>query len=166
MMVRRKPTLRRNQMNHRSKMATALVVGAALVPATALAAGQAATPPAKTAKPLGSAQIAKKGSKATLRVRYSCKTGDTLWISLKQSKSGKKDPALKKEGSSQASAAWLDSHRNKITCDGKKYTKKFTVDKVEKGTKGKLKKGQAWLQFCVTKGEGLTVSVAKWVAVE
>jgi hypothetical protein len=142
---------------------TALAV--AVAPVAALGAEQAATPPAKTAKPLGKVKRTSKKA-ATLKVRYSCKSGTTLWISLKQSKSGKKDPALKKEGSSKAAATWLESHRNPIKCDGKSHTKTFTVDKVEKGSKGKLVKGQAWLQFCVTKGESLTVSVARWVPVK
>jgi hypothetical protein len=150
-------------MNHRHMTATALALVAAAVPATALAATQ--PPPAKTATPLGKVHSA--GATATLRVRYSCKTGDTLWISLKQSKSGKKDPALKKEGSSKAAHSWLQSHRNKVVCDGKKHSKKFSVDKLEQG-KGKLKKGKAWLQFCVTdaKTQLLTVSVARWVTVK
>jgi hypothetical protein len=141
----------------------------AVTPVAAVAQEQSATPPAKTAKAVG--KVARDGKKAaTLKVKYSCKSGETLWISLKQSASGKKDPALKKEGSSAAAAAWLQSHRNKIKCDGKSHTKKFTVDKVEPGSKGKLKKGQAWLQFCVTTGEGdsaaLTVSVSGWVPVK
>jgi hypothetical protein len=139
--------------------ATALALVATAAPATALAA----TAPAKTATPLG--KVTSKGSTATLRVRYSCKTGTTLWISLKQSKSGKKDPALKGEGSSKAAHSWLQSHANKVTCDGNKHTATFTVDKKEQG-KGKLKTGKAWLQFCVTSGESLTVSVARWVTVK
>jgi hypothetical protein len=154
-------------MHHKTKFtAVAAALAVAATPVAALAAEQGA--PAKTATPLGSVSVAKKS--ATLKVRYSCKSGTTLWISLKQSKDGKKDPALKKEGSSKAAAAWWQSHRNKIKCDGQKHTKTFTVDKVEPGSKGKLKSGHAWLQFCVTKGEGesakLTVSVARWVAVK
>jgi prolyl-tRNA synthetase len=37
--------------------------------------------------------------------------------------------------------------------------------KVEQGSKGTLKKGWAWLQFCVTEGDNLTVSVSGWVKV-
>src|SRR3954447_26602627 len=154
-------------MEHkRTITAAAAALAVAVTPVAALAAEQGPAP-AKTAKPLSSAVIAKDKSSAKLKVRYSCKSGDTLWISLKQSKNGKKDPDLKKEGSSKAAAAWWQSHRNKITCDGKKHTKKFTVDKVEDGSKGTLRKGQAWLQFCVTKNEQtLTVSVARWVSVK
>jgi hypothetical protein len=148
-------------MHHKRTMtAAAAALAVAVTPVAALGAA----PPAKTAKPLGSVSVAKKS--ATLKVRYSCKKGDTLWISLKQSKTGKKDPALKKEGSSKVAAAWWQSHRNKIKCDGKSHTKRFTVDKVEPGSKGKLRKGSAWLQFCVTANQkDLTVSVAKWVTV-
>ena len=104
---------------------------------------------------------------AELKVRYSCKSGSTLWISLKQSKSGKKDKRLKKEGSSKVAHTWLQSHRNTVTCDGKKHTKKFTVDKVEPGSKGRLKAGRAWWQFCITDAttQKLTVSKAGWVKV-
>src|SRR4051794_6193334 len=150
---------------HHKRIAAAAVTALAVAATPAIAAEQGA--PAKTAKPLGSAVVAKDKASAKLKVRYSCKSGDTLWISLKQTKSGKKSKALKKEGSSEVAAAWLQSHRNPITCDGAKHTHKFTVDKVEDGSKGKLVKGQAWLQFCVTKNEKtLTVSVAKWVAVK
>src|SRR3954452_619477 len=153
-------------MSHkRTIAAVGTAVAVALTPIAAVAQEQSGPPPAKTAKPLGSVKRVSK-KVATLKVKYSCKTGSVLWISLKQSKSGKKDAALKKEGSSKVAAAWLQSHRNPIKCDGKSHTKTFTVDKVEKGSKGKLVAGEAWLQFCVTKGESLTVSVARWVSVE
>jgi hypothetical protein len=151
-------------MNHKLKTAAALAaLASASVPATALAA---APQPAKTATPIGKVQRTSK-STAELKVRYSCKSGTTLWISLKQSKSGAKDKRLKKEGSSAVAHTWLQSHRNTVKCDGKKHTKKFAVDKVEPGSKGRLKAGQAWLQFCVTEAatQKLTVSVARWVKV-
>jgi hypothetical protein len=144
--------------------AGALALAATPVAAIAQEQGGQTTPPAKTAKAVGKAERQGKKS-ATLKVKYSCASGDTLWISLKQVKSAKKDVALKKEGSSAASAAWLQSHRNKIACDGKERTRTFTVDKVEQGSKGTLKKGYAWLQFCVTQGQDLTVSVSGWVQV-
>ena len=50
---------------------------------------------------------------------YRCSVGDTLWISAKQLASGKPDPALELEGSSQLAAAWWQSHRNPIDCDGR-----------------------------------------------
>jgi hypothetical protein len=151
-------------MNHKLKTAAAVAALAlGVAPATAPAA---APKPAKTAKAIGKVHRASK-STAELKVRYSCKSGTTLWISLKQSKSGAKDKRLKKEGSSQVAHTWLQSHRNTVKCDGKKHTKKFTVDKVEPGSKGHLKAGQAWLQFCVTEAttQKLTVSVARWVKV-
>ncbi|MEA2437593.1 MAG: hypothetical protein QOF65_2149 [Thermoleophilaceae bacterium] len=148
-------------MSHKLKTAAAL---AALATAAAPVAAIAATKPAKTAEAVGKVQRTSK-STATLKVRYSCKSGTTLWISLKQTKSGKKDARLKKEGSSKFAHTWLQSHRNTVTCDGKKHTKTFTVDKVEPGSKGRLKAGRAWLQFCVTDVNTLTVSKAGWVKV-
>jgi hypothetical protein len=154
-------------MHHkRTMLALGTACALAVTPVVAMAQEQGSTtPPAKTAKPLGKVKRTSKKA-ATLKVRYSCKTGSVLWISLKQAKSAKKDKALKAESSSKVAAAWLQSHRNPITCDGAKHTATFTVDKVEDGSKGKLKKGKAWLQFCVTEGDTLTVSVAKWVDVK
>lgn len=148
-------------MSHKGRMAAG---GAALAVALTPVAGLAATPPAKTAKPIGS--VVRHGTtSATLKVKYSCKVGATLWISIKQAKHGKKDSKLGKQGSSKTAVAWFQSHRNTIKCDGKKHTKTFTMDKKEQG-KGKLVPGFAWLQFCVTKGNSLTVSVASWVPVK
>src|SRR4051812_28959813 len=102
-------------MHHkRTTMAVTAALAVAVTPVAAVAAEQAPPPPAKTAKPLGKVKRTGKKS-ATLKVRYSCKTGSVLWISLKQVKSAKKDKALKAEGSSAAAAAWLQSHRNPIT---------------------------------------------------
>jgi hypothetical protein len=106
------------------------------------------------------------GRKATLKVRYSCDKGDALWVSAKQTKSGARDKALKKEGSSAVARTWLDSHRNPLTCDGASHTHKMTIDKVEQGTKGHLVKGQAWVQFCITFHEKkLILSKSRWVTV-
>jgi hypothetical protein len=150
------PTMTRKQVC----AAAAAALASAALPLTATAAD---APPATTAKFLS--KIVRDGKAATLKVRYSCDSGSVLWISAKQVKSRKKDKALKAEGSSQISAAWWQSHRNKITCDGKSHTARFTLDKVEKGSKGKLRTGQAWVQFCVTEGKALTVSKSGWVAV-
>ncbi len=107
------------------------------------------------------------GKKATLKVKYSCSEGDALWVSAKQTATGEKDKALKKEGWSETSAAWLQSHRNPFTCDGDTHTEKFTIDKVEDGSKGKLVKGEAWVQFCVVLGgENLVLSKSGWVEVQ
>src|SRR4051794_25729402 len=89
----------RNMQHKRTITSVGAALALAVTPVAALAAEQGA-PPAKTATPLGSVSVAKKS--ATLKVRYSCKSGSTLWISLKQTKSGKKSAKLKKEGSSKA----------------------------------------------------------------
>jgi hypothetical protein len=151
-------------MNRKHAIAAAAAALATAAVPLAATAEEAPAPPAKTAKFLSN--IARDGKTASLRVRYSCDSGSVLWISAKQAKSRKKDKALKAEGSSKVSAAWWQSHRNKITCDGKNHTAKFTLDKVEKGSKGKLRKGQAWVQFCVTEGDNLLLSKSGWVAVK
>jgi hypothetical protein len=95
-------------------------------------------------------------STAVLKVTYTCSKGTTLWISAKQLANGKRSNALTKEGSSQVAKTWLQSHRNPITCDGASHTAVFTLDKVEPGSKGRLKakgrhnRGWAYIQFCVT----------------
>ena len=106
------------------------------------------------------------GKQGTLKVRYTCQQGEGLWISAKQVASRKKDKALKEEGSSELSAAYLMSHRNPITCDGATHTATFTVDKVEEGTKGRLKAGKAYVQFCITTKTGLTYSKSAFVTVK
>jgi hypothetical protein len=106
------------------------------------------------------------GKTATLKVRYQCASGEALWVSAKQTKSGVSATKLMKEGSSKASAGWLESHRNKFVCNGKPHTDTFAIDTVEKGSKGTLKTGSAWVQFCVTKGEeDLILSKSGWVKV-
>jgi hypothetical protein len=143
-----------------------LVAAIAVVALSASLAQAQGPKPATTATFLGKLKPAAHGRKASLTVQYSCTAGDTLWISAKQSKSGKRDKRLKAESSSEVAATWLDSHRNPITCDNAAHTASFTVDRVEKGTKGKLRKGQAWVQFCITLNEKkLTVSKSGWVAV-
>jgi hypothetical protein len=107
----------------------------------------------------------KHGKKATLKVRYRCGSGESLWVSAKQTASGKKDKALKDEGSSEVAATWLQSHRNKFECDGKAHEARFTIDRVEDGSKGKLVKGEAWVQFCVVDGRDLILSKSGWVGV-
>ncbi|HEX8123264.1 MAG TPA: hypothetical protein VF549_18570 [Solirubrobacteraceae bacterium] len=143
-------------------LAAIAAVAATAVPMAAQAQEQ--TDPNAKATFLGS--IKPKGEKATLRVRYNCAEGETLWISAKQMKNGKKSAKLKAEGSSKVAAAWWQSHRNPVTCDGAKHTATFTIDKVEDGSKGTLRKGQAWVQFCVTKGDALVLSASKFVRVK
>ena len=110
--------------------------------------------------------IQSKGKTATLSVSYRCASGDTVWVSAKQTKSGLSATRLMKEGSSKGSAGWLESHRNKFVCNGKMHTGTFAIDTVEKGSKGSLKSGTAWVQSCVTKGqEDLILSKSDWVRV-
>ena len=78
-------------------------------------------------------------STAVLKVKYQCSKGSVLWISAKQLANGKAKKSLTKEGSSQVAKTWVQSHRNPITCDGASHTQVFTLDKVEPGSKGRLK---------------------------
>lgn len=110
------------------------------------------------------------GKKGTLSVRYQCASGQTVWVSAKEMASGASSAKLAKEGSSKTAAAWWESHRNRFVCNGKLHTGTFSVDTVEKGSKGKLVPGKAWVQFCVTKGTTeantkLILSKSGWVAV-
>jgi len=124
----------------------------------------AATP--ANAQDVGKARILSsikvQGAQASLKVRYQCATGTHIWVSAKQTASGKKDRALAKEGSSVLAAAWWQSHRGSFTCDGKRHTAWFTVDTVEEGSRGQLKSGWAWVQFCVTTDEGLSAVRMQW----
>jgi hypothetical protein len=149
-----------------------LLAGVGLVAALAAIApiaGQAeGSDPNGKATFMGAIQTS--GAKATLKVRYQCASGETVWVSAKQTKSGIAATKLMKEGSSKVSAAWLESHRNKFVCNGRPHTGTFSIDTVEKGSKGKLTTGSAWVQFCVTKGhtEATTVlilSKSGWVKV-
>jgi hypothetical protein len=149
------------------KLQHALPLAAIALATAVVPAAQAQQGSDKTARAqfIGAVHIAKNGSAATLRVRYRCSAGDTLWVSAKQSATAKRDPKLTKEGSSKISAAWLQSHRNKIACDGAFHTTDFKLDKVEPGSKGKLAKGKAYVQFCVTANQkDLTLSKSGWVS--
>jgi hypothetical protein len=147
-----------------SRLVSALAVAAAvavIVPIVALAAG---SDPNGKATFMG--MIQSSGKTATLKVRYRCASGDALWVSAKQTKSGVSATRLMKEGASKVSAGWLESHRNKFICNGKLHTGRFSIDTVEKGSKGTLRAGSAWVQFCVTKGEeDLVLSKSGWVRV-
>jgi hypothetical protein len=147
----------------RKHLVPTLVVALAAVALPGTAHGQNADP---NAKATFVSKIKVNGKKAALRVTYRCASGEALWVSAKESKSGKKRKALTKQGGSKDSAAWWQSHRNRFICDGTSHTKTFTIDKVEPGSKGKLKKGKAWVQFCVTQGEEtLILSKSGWVSV-
>lgn len=151
--------------SRRFTVAAVAAVATALSPAAAQAQ-ENADPNAK-AEFLGT--IKRSAGKATLRVRYNCASGQALWVSAKQSKSGKKAVRLTREGGSRFAASWYQSHRNAFVCNGAPQTATFTIDKVEPGSKGRLRKGRAWVQFCVTQGEGdqgaLILSKAAWVRV-
>jgi hypothetical protein len=112
-----------------------------------------------------------KGGQASLKVRYKCAEGTHIWVSAKQTANGKKDAALKGEGSSRLAATWWQSHRDYYRCDNHTNTSIFYIDKLEEGSKGKLRKGVAWVQFCVTTGETpadskLIVVKVGWVRVK
>jgi hypothetical protein len=145
-----------------------------LIPALALTATAALSPLAATAAAPARANFAGKveptgPDSGRLKVHYSCNVGQVLWISAKQSADGSVDPRLEQEGSSQLAATWQHSHRNPIVCDGRQRTQVFTVDEQEWGGKGALRKGKAWVQFCITYGDetagGLEVSESAWVTV-
>jgi hypothetical protein len=147
-----------------------LVPGAAIA-VVALAAPMTGVAQAAGSDPTASAtfvsdiETSQGATSARLKVEYQCSSGDTLWISAKQTKSGQKRWWLMLGGSSQWSAAWWQSHRNPITCDGASHTQWFTLDTVEPGSKGSfVDDGQAWVQFCVTANQqDLTLSVSGWV---
>ena len=149
-----------------------LLVGAALLAAvgvaTPLAALAVGIDPHASATFIGPIHV--DGSKATLRVRYQCSSAENVWISAKETKTGVSATRLMKEGSSRSAAAWWDSHRNKFVCNRKAHTATFTIDRVEKGRKGQLVPGSAWVQFCLTKGHTeattkLMLSKSGWVKV-
>jgi hypothetical protein len=89
---------------------------------------------------------------------YRCFGEGALWVSVKQTEDRSRDQRLTEEGSSRISAAWSDSHRNPVTCDGRTRLQVFTVDQEEpaypsetpkSGTYGPLKRGWGWVQFCL-----------------
>ncbi len=131
----------------------AAAVAASLCAAVPAANAQDELPPEDpTAKATFVGKIKRHGDVASLKVRYTCappagEAPKILWLSLKQAKGGKKDPALEQEGSSQQSKAWYQIHRS-LVCDGTQRTATFPVDKAEQG-KGRLRKGVAYVQWCV-----------------
>ena len=149
-----------------------LIVAAAVAAAGCLTSTALAIGSDPTARATFLSTIDVNGAKATLKVRYRCATvrGAHLWVSAKQTRSGLSAARLQKEGSSKSSAAWWDTHRERISCNGAFHTATFTIDHVEKGTKGQLKSGTAWVQFCITTGTTeantkLLLSRSGWVHV-
>ena len=85
---------------------------------------------------------------------YRCSGEGGLWVSVKQAKDRSRDARLAEEGSSKIAAAWSDSHRNAVTCDGRTHLQVFTVDQEERdpataGNYGPLKRGWGYVQFCL-----------------
>jgi hypothetical protein len=104
------------------------------------------------------------GNVAKVHARYSCTVGDHIWVSTKQSATGAIDPAVSAEnaGFGGAATVWWQSHRNTFTCDGKRHVAWFTVDTVEPGSRGQLKKGWSWVQFCITTADDLSAVRMQW----
>ena len=105
-----------------------------------------------------------RGDVAKVHARYSCDIGTHLWVSVKQSAAANIDPAISAEGSGfgGAASAWWQSHRGSFTCDGKRHVAWFTVDTVEPGSRGKLRKGWGWVQFCITTDDDLSAVRMEW----
>src|SRR3712207_1652440 len=78
------------------------------------------------AQPKAQAQIVSSndthGATAEVKARYICSAGEGLWVSAKQVGDARPDQRLRLEGSSglalRSGGAWLDSHRNGVTCNG------------------------------------------------
>jgi hypothetical protein len=105
-----------------------------------------------------------RGDVAQVHARYSCDVGTHVWVSVKQSAARDIDPAISAEGSGFGgeASAWWQSHRGSFTCDGKRHVGWFAVDTVEPGSRGQLRKGWGWVQFCVTTDEDLDAVRMQW----
>ena len=105
-----------------------------------------------------------RGDVAKVHARYSCDVGNHLWVSVKQNDSATVDPQISAEGSGfgDVATAWWQSHRGSFTCDGKRHVAWFTVDTVEPGSRGQLKSGFGWVQFCITTEEDLIAVQMQW----
>ena len=105
-----------------------------------------------------------RGDVAKVHARYSCDVGDHIWVSVKQSAAADIDPSVSAEGSGfgGTASAWWQSHRGSFTCDGKRHVAWYSVDTVEQGSRGQLKKGWAWVQFCITNGDDLSAIRMEW----
>jgi hypothetical protein len=105
-----------------------------------------------------------RGDVAQVHARYSCDVGTHLWVSVKQSAARDIDPAVSADGSGfgGTAAAWWQSHRGSFTCDGKRHVGWFAVDTIEPGSRGQLRRGWGWVQFCVTTEENLSAIRMQW----
>jgi hypothetical protein len=150
----------------RTSLKTLTVAGAALC----LALGAAAPALAETGnggtadKLVGVVRITSPTT-ALVQAQYRC-TGDPsqlhLWVSVKQSADRTADQWLSAPGTGGGvdeqgnplpgpkAAAWSQSHSSvsKLVCNGHTHVAKFKVDQSEQGY-GVLKKGEAWVQFCL-----------------
>lgn len=144
---------------------TTLAAAAAALPTSAIAA------PKPSAEILGTVVAAPGGESATVTARYVCYEDSHLWVSAKQMNDGERDAALLDEGSSEHADNWLQQHPTTLQCDGKNHVQSFTIDKTEFSPwfggyvgKGSLRKGQAWVQFCMISDNSF-VSENRWVVV-
>jgi len=144
--------------------AVALVLAAAL-PATAGASPKAVTP---TADIISHVKTFDGGNAATVKARYVCPEGNHLWVSAKQSADGSRDARLEGEGSSAFAAGWLQNHPSNFACDGKSHVGGFRVDNFTEYGFGQLRRGVAWVQFCVVSEAtgALILSHSEWVGVK
>lgn len=145
-----------------------LVTIAAVAAATLISAAPASAQDSFTfgdADVVGPVHI--RGEVARVHARYSCDVGTHIWTSAKQNATGTIDPEVAAEGSGfgGAATAWWQSHRGTFTCDGKRHVGWFDVDLIEEGSRGQLRKGWAWVQFCVTTDEDLSAIRMEWARV-
>src|SRR3954451_6299845 len=145
-------------------LAVAAVALAAALPTTAGASPKAVTPAANI---ISHVKTFDGGNAATVKARYVCPEGNHLWVSAKQSADGTQDPRLEGEGSSAFAAGWLPNHPATFTCDGKSHVGGFQVDNFTEYGFGQLRRGVAWVQFCVVSEatEQLILSHSEWVKV-
>jgi hypothetical protein len=104
---------------------------------------------------------------AYVSARYVCPDDSHLWVSVKQVDDSRPDRALKEEGSSGISDAWLQRHPgpDEFTCDGTWHTGTWSVDAglTEFGF-GELEPGQVYVQFCLT-GPETTPGEPDWLGI-
>jgi hypothetical protein len=159
-------------------LAVSLAAGALLVSGAAGASAAPAAPAAATTEPqilwTGPVAWVTHGDTASVIGVYRCSAPLEqmhLWVSVKQ---GGPDPTA--EGSSGTVNAWYDTNISQdvaVTCNGK-----WQVAKVDLGRHptdftgrplGKLKNGNAWLQFCLVQGTdeetAIVASDSHWVKV-
>jgi hypothetical protein len=104
---------------------------------------------------------------AYVSARYVCPPGDAhLWVSVKQGVDSRPDNALKAEGSSGISDAWLQRHPgpDEFTCDGTWHTGTWSIDAgLSEYGFGELEQGQVYVQFCLT-GPEIAPEQPAWFA--